>query len=61
MKIKDLLLIVTGLFVASCSNNSDFFPSFDDNCDDAARGSDLTAYVTDPCDRSFLLQGSYKP
>ncbi len=32
MRIKDLSLIVTGLLLASCSKDSDFFPTIDDNC-----------------------------
>ena len=33
MKIKNLLFIIAGVLVASCSNDSDFFPSFSDDCD----------------------------
>lgn len=32
MKTKDFL-IMTGLLLASCSNNNDFFPSIDNDCD----------------------------
>lgn len=33
MKIKVYFLIVAGILVVSCSNDSDFFPSFNDKCD----------------------------
>jgi len=33
MKIKNLLFIIASMLVASCSNDSDFFPSFSDDCD----------------------------
>ena len=58
MKIKDLSLIVTGLFMASCSNDSDFFPSYDDSCD---WGTTLNEIVTDNkellADRSIKITG----
>ena len=32
MKIKNLTLIIAAMLSASCANDNDFFPSFDDNC-----------------------------
>lgn len=58
MKIKDLSLIVTGLLLASCSIDSDYYPNFDDNCN---WKTSLNEIITDNDDlltnRGFKITG----